>query len=80
MIKVDGKKLVLDGSDGVLLKELSYLTCSIRMRMMSRGCYGKNDIDKKISDAQRDTDTWRLDELRTDAGMAAEPERIRRGK
>ena len=78
MIKVDGKELVLDGSDEILLKELSYLTCSIRLRMMTRGCYEKDDVDKRIEAAQKDTDTWKWDELRINAGIAAEPERIRR--
>ena len=78
MIKVDGKELVLDGSDDTLLKELSYLICSIRLRMMTRGCYAKDDIDKKIEAAQKDTDTWKRDELRTNAWIAAEPEQIRR--
>lgn len=72
MISVDGKKLVLDGPDGVILKELSYLVCALKVRMMSRGHQETEEIKEKVKMAYEGTDEWKLDELRTDAGIAAE--------
>ncbi len=71
MIKVDGAKLVLDGADGLLLKELAYLVCMIKSRMASRGAYTSAQIHDAVLNAVSNADTCTLDDLRVDARVSA---------
>lgn len=72
MVSVNGAKLVLDGTDGLILKELSYLLCVVKSRMSSRGIYTQEQIDDVIKNAVSNAEFCELDDLRSDAKMAAE--------
>lgn len=77
MINVDGQNIVLGGTDGVLLKELSYLIGVLQVRMVSRGVHGSSTVTDAVANAVSNADSCRLDDLRSDARMAAEQERMR---
>lgn len=77
MINVDGQDIVLGGTDGVLLKELSYLIGVMQVRMVSRGVHGSNAVTDAVTNAVSNGGAYQLDDLRSDARMAAEQERLR---
>ena len=78
MIKVDGGKAVLDGSDGLLLKELSYLVAMIEIRMEAQGKYLPSQVRDALENAVMNAKQYSLDNLRSDSKMASEEWRLRR--
>jgi hypothetical protein len=71
MIKVDGSKITLDGTDDVLVHELSFLLGTFRSRLASRGensRYTDHLIDKAVCNAS----LYSVDYLRADARMYAD--------
>lgn len=77
MINVDGQNIVLGGTDGVLLKELSYLIGVLHTRIVSRGVHSSNAVTDAVVNAVSNGGAYQLDDLRSDARMAAEQERMR---
>ena len=78
MIKVDGEKVILDGSDGLLLKELSYLIAMVEIRMESQGKYLPSQVRDASENAVMNAKQYSLDNLRSDSKMASEEWRLRR--
>lgn len=78
MIKVDGGKVILDGSDGLLLKELSYLVAMLEIRMVAQGQYLPSQVRDASENAVLNAKQYSLEDLRSDAIMALEGERRRR--
>lgn len=78
MIKVDGGKVILDGSDGLLLKELSYLVAMLEIRMVAQGQYLPSQVRDALENAVLNAKQYSLEDLRSDARMALEGERRRR--
>lgn len=78
MIKVDGGKVTLDGSDGLLLKELSYLIAMIEIRMEAQGKYLPSQVRDASENAVLNAKQYSLEDLRTDARMALDEEHLRR--
>lgn len=76
MINVDGQNIVLGGTDGVLLKELSYLIGVLHMRIVSRGVHSSNAVTDAVANAVSNGEAYQLDDLRSDARMVAEKERL----
>lgn len=54
MINVDGQNIVLGGTDGVLLKELSYLIGVLHTRIVSRGVHSSNAVNARHLSRGRD--------------------------
>ena len=72
MIKVDGGKVILDGSDGLLLKELSYLVAMLEIRMVAQGQYLPSQVRDASENAVLNAKQYSLEDLRSDARMALE--------
>lgn len=71
MISVNRGRVVLDGEDGMLLKELSFLIGVLQSRMMSRGMYSGSMVSDAVANAVSNASIYSLDDLRIDARMAA---------
>lgn len=80
MIKVDGGKVVLGGSDGLLLKELSYLVAMIEIRMEAQGKYLPSQVRDASENAVLNAKQYSLEDLRSDARMALDEECLRRSR
>lgn len=70
MIKVEGGKIELDGSDITIQKELSFLIKTFHSRIASRG-NGALNADEMIDTAVTDASLYTLDYLRSESRMYA---------
>lgn len=77
MIKVDGARIELAGSDIVLEKELSYLIGTMQSRIASKG-YDDRQVDAITGKAYTDAKLYTLEYLRSEAQMRVEAEGISR--
>lgn len=76
MIKIDGEKIILDGTPKVLMCEMTFLLGMLRSRLMSQG-YAAESIKHDIDTAVKTSEYHRLDKLRSDAKMTAMEERLK---